>query len=280
MSIELKKVCCAYEGEEVLSDVTLSIADGEFVGVMGHTGCGKSTLLQLLCGLLRPCAGTVLLDGADINARSYDRRHLRQSVGMVFQYPECQLFEDTVEKDVAFGLKHSGLRKDEIEERVHQALELMEFDVDAIRTQSPLSLSGGERRRVAIAGVLAAGPKILLFDEPVAGLDPYGRHSFLRLVTHLNEQGVTIVMVSHNANALSECAKRLVVLSGGRVVLDGDARAAFRDEEALRALGLETGTAQRIIALLRKRGMDLPADCVTYQELLSALRERGVSACP
>ena len=194
MWIEVKNLSCSYgsgtaSAQEALKDVSFKIEDGEFVGIMGHTGCGKSTLIQLIAGLLTPDRGQVLIDGEDINAPGYDRLALRGKVGIVFQYPEYQLFETTVEKDVAFVLKHSGLGKDERERRVKGALEAMGFSWEAVRKKSPLSLSGGEKRRVAIAGVLAAQPRILIFDEPIAGLDPFGRTAFLELSAKLNRRG-------------------------------------------------------------------------------------------
>lgn len=177
MSISLSHVSFTYSPGTVfeklaLYDINLTIEDGEYVGIMGQTGCGKSTLLQLMVGLEQPSEGKVFVDGKDINVREYNRKILRQKVGMVFQYPEVQLFETSVEKDVAFGLKHSGLSKTEIDENVRWAVEMLGLDFEKIRAISPFSLSGGEKRRVAIAGILATKPKILILDEPVAGLDP------------------------------------------------------------------------------------------------------------
>lgn len=285
MPIELKHVSYRYpsagrEPVTAVQDLSFHIADGEFVGIMGSTGCGKSTLLQLMAGLLAPAEGQILIDGADINGRKYDRRILRGQVGMVFQYPEYQLFETTVERDVAFGLKHSGLTRAEIAEQVNQALSLVGFDSEYIAPQSPLSLSGGEKRRVAIAGVLAAHPRILLFDEPVAGLDPHGREHFLHMVTQINQKGTTVVMVSHNADALCECAGRLLVLADGRLALDREAGAAFSDADALCALGLETSTAGRIAQMLTQREVRLPQPVANYEQLLSGLVQKfsgGVS---
>ena len=261
---------------QALRNVSLSVADGEFIGIMGHTGCGKSTLLQLLAGLLVPSAGTVRIDGEDINRRGFDKSVLRRKLGIVFQYPECQLFETTVQKDVAFGLKHSGLAKAEIEERVRWALELCGFDYAKIRQKAPMALSGGEKRRLAIAGVLAVRPQYLLFDEPFAGLDPLGRDAFLDMVEGLNAKGVTILMVSHNADALSEHARRIVTLKEGRVFLDGSVKEVFSDIFALKSCGICCGQSRLAAELLRKRGMDIPEGTVKYAELLSAvLSARG-----
>lgn len=258
---------------DALRNITLEIGDGELIGIMGHTGCGKTTLILLIAGLLSPSHGTVLLDGQDINKKGYDRNILRKNVGVVFQYPEYQLFETTVEKDVAFGLKHSGLSREEIDRRIRRALELMSFDFDAIHKQSPLSLSGGEKRRAAIAGVLAAEPKYLIFDEPVAGLDPKNRKVFLELVKKLNREGTTVIMISHNADALSECAQRIFVLDRGELEFQGPARTVFSKLPKLNSLPHGLSNPQEIAMLLVQRGMRLPDGIITYNELLSALKD-------
>ena len=190
-----------------LSHVDLTINKGEFIGVIGHRGSGKSTLIQIMAGLLTPTAGTVMLDGQDIHARRYDRSILRRKVGIVFQYPECQLFETTVEKDVAFGLKHSGLSAAEKQARVRWALETVGFSFEKVHDQPPMGLSGGEKRRVAIAGVLATKPEYLILDEPIAGLDPLGREAFLQLITELNRGGMTILMVSEMIDQIYQIGK-------------------------------------------------------------------------
>ncbi len=273
MWIEVKNLSCSYgsgtaSAQEALKDVSFKIEDGEFVGIMGRTGCGKSTLIQLIAGLLTPDRGQVLIDGEDINAPGYDRLALRGKVGIVFQYPEYQLFETTVEKDVAFVLKHSGLGKDERERRVKEALEAMGFSWEAVRKKSPLSLSGGEKRRVAIAGVLAAQPRILIFDEPIAGLDPFGRTAFLELSAKLNRQGTTILMVSHNADALCEYAGRILMLDQGRLTGDGTPETLFGGPEAIAGAGQVCGIARR----LYERGI-LPSPAVTkYQTLVEEIR--------
>lgn len=277
MSIELNKLSYTYfsgNGQKVdaLQDISLKINDGDFIGVMGHTGCGKTTLIQLIAGLLVPTKGCVLLDGEDINTKGYDRNILRRSVGIVFQYPEYQLFEQTMEKEVAFGLKHSGLSRAEVESRVHWALKAMGFDYDTIRLQSPLALSGGEKRCAAIAGVLAAKPKVLIFDEPVAGLDPKGRKSFLELVTRLNRDGTTILMVSHNVDALSECAGRVIIIDHGRITLQGSLQEVFTQLPYISSLPSSMSTAQEISSLLRARGMNMPEGIITYDALLAELK--------
>ena len=257
-----------------LCDVTLEINDGEFVGIMGHTGCGKTTLLQLMTGLLTPTSGRVLLDGSDINAKDYDRNELRKNIGLVFQFPEYQLFESTVEKDVAFALKNSALSQGEVKERVKWALETMEFSFEAIRTQAPLSLSGGEKRRVAIAGALVTKPRFLIFDEPIAGLDPQSRQSFLQTVTSLNSKGTAIIMISHNTDALGECAKRLLVIDGGSLVIDGGMKDVFSDSKRLTALHLNAGTPRAIGDMLSSYGVTVPQTVTSYAELLCVLKLR------
>lgn len=283
MPVELKHVTCTYSPgtfQEIraVTDLSLKIQDGEFVAVMGRTGSGKSTLIQLVAGLLEPDSGQVLLDGLDIHARGYDRSALRRRVGIVFQYPEYQLFETTVEKDVAFGLKHSGLKPEEISLRVRLALERMGFSFEEIRKESPLCLSGGEKRRVAIAGILAAHPGILILDEPVAGLDPLARREFLEMIRQFQEEGMTVIMVSHNADAVAEYAGRVLVMAEGRLEMDGDTRTVMSDLQRLRSLHLDTSAAGQAAELLRQRGVEIPDQTVRYDELLGALTEMMVKS--
>ncbi len=266
MPFELTNVTYSYPQAAALKDVSLRIQDGEFLGIMGHTGCGKTTLLQIMAGLITPSSGQVMLDGKDIFSKKYDRRELRQKVGLVFQHPECQLFERTVEKDVAFGLKYSGLSHREISLGVDEALALMGFEPDKLRGQSPLALSGGEKRRVAIAGVLVQKPKVLMLDEPIAGLDPQGRESFLETIARLNQQGTTIIMVSHNADGLAQYAKRLLVLDRGHIAMDGTARDIFSATEGLQALGLKASIPSQIAHRLA-----LSKEIITYNDLLQGI---------
>ena len=276
MPIEVKNLSFTYSGgtpfeTSALKNISLEIKNGEFIGVMGHTGCGKSTLIRALAGLLRPSEGSIVVDGSDINGRRYDRSKLRRKLGVVFQYPECQLFETTVEKDVAFGLKHSGLNKDEVTERVRWALEICGFDFEKIAKASPMGLSGGEKRRVAIAGVLAVKPEYLILDEPIAGLDPLGREAFLELITGLNADGMTIIMVSHNADCIGEYARRVLLLNGGELVGDGSPEELFSDVERMRSLHLGVSRSREIAWLLKKGGMDIPQDICSYDRLLLAV---------
>ena len=257
-----------------LEKLSLRVEAGEFVGIMGRTGCGKSTLIQLIAGLMTPTCGQILLDGEDINARRYDRNILRRKVGVVFQFPEIQLFEKTVARDLAFGLRHFNWTQEEKNASVREALERLGFDYDTICDKSPLGFSGGEKRRLAIAGVLAAKPEILILDEPVAGLDPLGRDAFLSLLDELNRGGVTILMISHSADALAEHAKRIVVLREGRLLLDGRTEEVLSDFAGLQAQGIGVGQVRETVELLRQRGLELPAQTVRYEQLLNALTER------
>lgn len=277
MPIAVKDVSLTYAAgtlfeTKALCDVSLDIENGEFIGIMGHTGSGKSTLISLLAGLAKPDSGTVMVDGSDINAKGYDFTELRSKVGVVFQYPESQLFESTVEKDVAFGLKHHGLSKSETEERVKWALSVTGFDFETIRRRPPLVLSGGEKRRVAIAGVLAARPRYLILDEPIAGLDPLGREDFLKLITRLNGEGMTIIMVTHNADSLGEYARRVLVFNEGRLVKNGPAGEVFEDVEEMRRLSVGVSQSRELAYLLGLRGVPIPQRITAYDELYASVR--------
>lgn len=231
--IELKGIDYTYSPDtpyrvDALKNVSLKIEEGEFVALLGHTGSGKSTLLQVICGLIKPSAGEVLLDGEDIYAKKYDAKKLRSKVGIVFQYPEYQLFEETVIKDVCFGPKNLGLSNVEAQRRALEALDMVDFPRTLYR-QSPFFLSGGQKRKAAIAGILAMDPRILILDEPTAGLDPEGREMILGLMTRLNSEGIGIVLVSHSMDDVAEYAKRVLVMSEGSLVYDGGVREAFSE---------------------------------------------------
>lgn len=277
MPIELNNVSYTYlpgTAHEcvALRDVCLHIDDGEFVGIMGESGCGKSTLIQLICGLLFPSSGTVSLDGCDINGRGFSRQELRRAVGVVFQYPEKQLFETTVERDVSFTLKRSGLSRAEISDRLHRALDSVGLDFDRVRSLSPLSFSGGEKRRIALAGILVARPRVLLLDEPTASLDLRGREDLLRLLVSLNAEGTTILMVSHDADSLAESCGRLLVLDSGRIVDDGPVSKVFSGADGDVLPGRGVSQVWEIARLLRARGVCLPASISGYDELIDALK--------
>ena len=258
-----------------LEGVSLTVPDGAFVGIMGKTGCGKSTLIRLIAGLLTPTEGRVLIDGCDINDKTYDRSILRRTVGVVFQHPEHQLFETTVERDVAFGLKHLKHTAEEKKQAVRDALAAVGFDYDEVKDRSPLSFSGGEKRRIAIAGVLAVKPRILILDEPIAGLDPLGREAFLALLKKLNGQGTTILMISHNADAIAEHADTVLVLEQGRVLRWGSAKMVLQERDFLQDRGIGIGQVSRIAALLEKRGIPLEQGTVRYDDLLRQLTAYG-----
>ena len=277
MPIELKNVTHTYsEGSAfqatAIRDVSLTIEDGEFIAVVGHTGSGKSTLVQHLNGLLKPTGGQILIDGEDLNAPGADRRRIRQKVGLVFQYPEYQLFEETVAKDIAFGPKNLGLTEDEIDARVRRAMAHVHLDYDKYAQRSPFELSGGQMRRVAIAGVLAMEPKVLILDEPTAGLDPRGRDRILGMVQELHARGgTTVIMVSHSMDDVARLATRLVVMSKGALVATGTPREIFRQVDMMESIGLGVPEAARLCALLRRRGVKLPDDLYTPEELRDSL---------
>ncbi|MBQ9942250.1 MAG: energy-coupling factor transporter ATPase [Christensenellaceae bacterium] len=252
---------------KAVSDVNFTIEDGEFVGIIGHTGSGKSTLVQILSRLILPTSGRVLIDGVDYAPKKADRKQLRRKVGVVFQYPEYQLFEETVEKDIAFGPRRAGIPEEEIPSCVDAAMELVGLDPDTYRDKSPFELSGGQKRKVAIAGVLAMRPSILIMDEPIAGLDPMGRESLMELVRRLNSEGMTILMVSHNMDGLAEYASRILVMEKGRLILNGTPREVFSHSEQLRAAGLDLPEAAQLAEQLRLRGVPVPEGLIRFDEV-------------
>ena len=255
-----------------LEDVSLTIEDGELIGLLGHTGSGKTTLVQHLNGLLKPTSGRVVVDGLDITEKGVSLLEVRRRVGLVFQYPEYQLFEETVAKDVAFGPKNLGLSEQKVDERVRYALQEVGLVYDEIAERSPFELSGGQMRRVAIAGVLAMRPGTLILDEPTAGLDPAGRRSILGMIRELHAAGgLTVVMVSHNMDDISSLATRLVVMSRGRMVLTGTPREVFQHRELLSSIGLGIPQAAELTQQLIAEGYPLPADLYTPEEVAEAL---------
>ena len=266
-----------------LDDVSLTIGDGEFVGLIGHTGSGKSTLVQHLNGLLLPSSGKITVDGLDIADKATDRRAIRRKVGLVFQYPENQLFEETVEKDIAFGPKNLGLDDAEIDRRVKGAMRKVALDYDALHERSVFELSGGQMRRVAIAGVLAMEPRTLVLDEPCAGLDPRGREEILGLIRDLHrDTGATIVMVSHSMDDVASLAERVIVMNHGRVAMDGTPREVFSRGAELRAIGLDVPQAVLLADKLRERGFDVPQGVYRVEEIKAVIEGivgKGARAC-
>ena len=254
-----------------LKGINLRVEDGEFVGIIGRTGCGKSTLTQQIAGLLKPTSGTVEINGEDINASGYDRKKLRRTVGVVFQYPEYQLFEENVGKDVAFGPTKAGMSEDEVNQSVDDALRLVGFEPEQIKELSPFDLSGGQKRKVAIAGVLAMKPGILILDEPIAGLDPVGREQFMELIKRLNNEGTTILMISHNMDGLCDYASRIIAMEHGEIYADGTPKEVFSDLDKLREIGLGASEARTAAYLLKQRGWNAPDDIIKKDELVSYL---------
>ena len=255
-----------------LKDVNLTIEDGEFIGLLGHTGSGKTTLVQHVNGLIRPTEGKVIVDGLDISDKQTSLLDVRKKVGLVFQYPEYQLFEETVAKDVAFGPKNMGLSQEEIDQRVRHAIARVGLDYDAVSERSPFELSGGQMRRVAIAGVLAMQPGTLILDEPTAGLDPAGRRSILQMIRELHAAGgLTVVMVSHSMDDIASLATRLVVMSHGEVVLTGTPREVFTHRDLLTSIGLGVPQAAELAYRLRSQGYAIPAGLYTLDEVKNAI---------
>ena len=257
-----------------LSDVSLEIERGSCAAIIGVTGSGKSTLVQHFNGLLRPTSGSVTVDGIDVDGRSADRVALRRRAGMLFQFPEAQLFERSVYADVAFGPRRMKLRRKTVRARVLNALDQVGLPHREFATRSPFELSGGQKRRVALAGVLAMSPSILILDEPTVGLDAEGREEFYAYLKRIQEQRrVTVVLVSHDMAEVATLADRLFVLHEGRLVMQGEPRAIFAQGEALRAWGLAAPPLSELLALLRRGGMALPEEISTLDEAFGALQE-------
>jgi len=254
---------------DALTDISLTIEDGELLALIGHTGSGKSTLAQHLNGLLQPTSGRVLVDGRDINEKGADRRALRQRVGLLFQYAEYQLFEETVYKDIAFGPKNQGLTGEKLDQRVREAFALVHLPEETLE-KSPFELSGGQMRRVALAGVLAMNPSVLVLDEPIAGLDPKGREELMQIIGELHEKGVTIVLISHNMDDVARMATRVAVLDKGRLAMHGTPREVFSRGDELNAMGLDVPQTVQLCRELRKGGLQVP-DCLTDEELADAI---------
>ena len=252
-----------------LDDVSFTVNDGEFVGLIGHTGSGKSTLIQHLNALMTPTDGSVLVDGVDIN-KSANRREVCRKVGLVFQYPEYQLFEETVEKDVGFGPKNQGLSEDEIRDRVRETLTLVRLPESEWK-KSPFELSGGQKRRAAIAGVLAMKPEILILDEPAAGLDPVGRADMRSLIRSIHASGATVMMVSHAMDDVARLCGRILVMNHGKLVMDGTPEAVFSNAEALEGMRLSVPTAARLRDRLNRRGFAIPDSAYTVERLAECL---------
>ncbi len=271
MSIILDHVEYVYGADtslavHALKDINLVIPDGQFIGLIGHTGSGKSTLVQHLNGLIKPTGGSIYFNGEDIHAQGYNKKKLRSKVGLVFQYPEHQLFEIDVFSDVCFGPKNLGLSRQETELRAYAALKQVGLEDDYFY-QSPFDLSGGQKRRVAIAGVLAMKPEILVLDEPTAGLDPKGRDEILDQIAKLKEEtGITVILVSHSMEDVAKYVERIIVMNQGSVMYDDVPREVFKHYSKLEEIGLAAPQVTYIMQALRKSGMPVQTDVTTLAE--------------
>ncbi len=282
MLIELKNVTHVYQDENnvtALNDINLDIEHGEFIGLVGHTGSGKSTLVQLLNGLIKPTQGKVIVKDTVLTGKKVNLKDIRRSVGLVFQYPEHQLFEETIYADIAFGPKNLGLDKDEIEVRVKEALNLVNLDYEKFKDRSPFNLSGGQQRKIALAGVLALKPDVLILDEPSAGLDPQARDQLADLLRILHqEKNMTIILISHRMEEIAYLATRVIVMHQGEVVLDGTPAEVFSHEKQLHKLALDLPQITEILHQLRAKGYALNTDIFSIQaaadEILNALRSK------
>ena len=282
MSLKLEHVSYLYGTDttlpvRALDDVCMEIPHGQFIGLIGHTGSGKSTLVQHLNGLLEPSEGTILYNGRNVWEKDFSRKELRSNVGLVFQYPEHQLFEVDVFSDVCFGPKNLGLPKEEVERRAERALELVGFPKE-FYGQSPFELSGGQKRRVAIAGGLAMEPKILVLDEPTAGLDPRARDEILGQIAHLKEKtGISVVLLSHSMEDVANYVERIVVMSRGKILYDDVPRKVFQHVRELEAVGLAAPQVTYILHELKENGFDVDTEATTIpearDEILKAMKE-------
>ncbi len=273
MSIQVNNLTHIYsEGlpqeSKALDDVTFTAEDGQFVGIIGHTGSGKSTLVQHLNGLLKPSSGTIIVGDTDITAPGVAMNDIRKKIGLVFQYPEYQLFEETVEKDVAFGPKNLGLDDEEIAGRVKTSLELVGLDYEDVRERSPFDLSGGQKRRVAIAGVVAMNPEVLILDEPTAGLDPKAHQDVLDMVVKIHEtSNVIIILVSHNMNDIAKLADKVLVMDGGKIAMQGTPEEVFAQHEKLTSIGLALPHSAELMRQAADKGLPFEGSFLTLDDV-------------
>ena len=284
MSIKIENLTHVYMPKtpfekKALDDVNLVIEDGEFLALIGHTGSGKSTLIQHLNGLLEPSSGRILVDNIDITNKETKLTDIRKKIGLVFQYPEYQLFEETIEKDIAFGPNNLGLSEEEVSERVKKSMEMVGLDYETYKDVSPFDLSGGQKRRVAIAGVIAMEPKVLILDEPTAGLDPKGRDDILDQIKTLHEKyKMTIVLVSHSMEDVGKLAERIVVMNKGKIALMGKPAEIFKEVETLENIGLAVPQVTYLMRALREKGFNVSDEVFTVEqgskELLKVLLKK------
>lgn len=253
--------------KKALDNVSVEIDKGEFIGLIGHTGSGKSTLVQHLNRLMKPTSGSILIDGVDINDKETDLKSIRQKVGLVFQYPEHQLFEETIYKDIAFGPKNLELSEEEIEERVRDSMELVGLDYDSLKERSPFELSGGQKRRVAIAGVIAMKPDILILDEPTAGLDPRGRDEILGEIQELYKKNdITIILVSHSMEDIARLVDRILVMHKGKIAMDDTTLEVFKRVDELKNMGLGIPQITEFMMAFHKKGNKVKETVLTVEE--------------
>lgn len=256
---------------KAVEDVSFKVADGEFVGIIGHTGSGKSTLIQHLNRLLRPTSGTVLIDGDDINEKGVLMKDICTKVGLVFQYPEYQLFEETVYKDIAFGPTNIGM--EDVDGAVREAMKLVRLDFDRFAEKSPFELSGGQKRRVAIAGVIAMNPDVLVLDEPASGLDPIGRKEILENIKMLHDaRNLTTFLVSHSMTEVCEYASKIMVFSDGKLEMFDTPKNIFKNHERLEEIGLSIPDGKRLMLMLKDRGLDVDTDVYTFEGAVEQIR--------
>lgn len=285
MSIKIENLTHVYMKKspfekKALDDVSLTIDDGEFVALIGHTGSGKSTLIQHINGLLKPESGTIIVDDVDITAKNVKLNAIRKKVGLVFQYSEYQLFEETIEKDIAFGPKNLGLSDEEVQERIIKAMNLVGLDYETYKDKSPFDLSGGQKRRVAIAGVVAMEPKVLILDEPTAGLDPKGRDDILKQIKTLHKAyNMTIILVSHSMEDVAKVADRILVMHKGKCILDGKPSKIFKEIDTLESVGLAVPQVTYLMRSLKNKGFNISDEAFTIEqakdEILKFLRSRS-----
>ncbi|WP_422484491.1 energy-coupling factor transporter ATPase [Gudongella sp. DL1XJH-153] len=284
MIIQLKDVDYIYNPgtpfeKKALDGINLEIEEGEFIGLIGHTGSGKSTLVQHLNGLMKPTKGKIIIDGQDLSSKETKMKIVRQKVGLVFQYPEHQLFEETIYKDIAFGPKNLGLKEDEIDLRVREAMELVGLDFEELKERSPFELSGGQKRRVAIAGVIAMKPKVLILDEPTAGLDPKGRDDILDEIRKIyDKEKITIILVSHSMEDIARLVNRIFVMHKATVALDGPTREIFNRTDELEEMGLGIPQITKFMKIFKGKGHAIRDDILTIEEakveILNYLRSK------
>ena len=288
MSVIVKNLTYIYDegmpfASKAIDDISFEIKDNDFVGLIGHTGSGKSTLIQHLNGLLKPSSGQIIVNGFNITDKDLNLTEIRKRVGIVFQYPEYQLFEETVEKDIAFGPGNLGLDEEEISKRVKKSMEAVGLDYETYKDKSPFDLSGGQKRRVAIAGVIAMNPEVLILDEPTAGLDPGGRDEIFNLIKKLHrDNNITIILSSHSMDDMAKLAQTIIVMNHGKIEFMGTPREVFTSHaDKLREIGLDVPQVLELATKLRQKGFDIRPDILTVEEVKDEILKvmRGRKKC-